>query len=248
MPLLRGKLDSRPRGGSPDISSQGGVDTNHMDTSADGKNSPAGLPQLRPRRICSGSGTGHIGPQLPDLPRHLSTQGRLADSLAVPTGWRRPQRRSSAHSGNHCSSVSIPMREPWGATSLGRFTRATAPFAKAAAFATITFIILTLAIGSLHLSLYERLPQEEAPALLTELGLLALSLTPAIIAGYSAGYLARAKGIATGALAAAIAAVILLGSLGIDSWSQHFVSIVLAALSGGCGELLALGHSDQAPN
>ncbi|TLS19300.1 MAG: hypothetical protein FDZ72_04660 [Betaproteobacteria bacterium] len=83
------------------------------------------------------------------------------------------------------------------------------PFAKAAAFATITFIILTLAIGSLHLSLYERLPQEGAPALLTELGLLALSLTPAIIAGYSAGYLARANGIATGALAAAIAAVIL---------------------------------------
>jgi len=121
MPLLRGKLDSRPRGGSPDISSQGGVDTNHMDTSADGKNSPAGLPQLRPRRICSGSGTGHIGPQLPDLPRHLSTQGRLADSLTVPTGWRRPQRRNSTRTRDHCCSVSIPMRRPWGATNLRRF-------------------------------------------------------------------------------------------------------------------------------
>lgn len=108
--------------------------------------------------------------------------------------------------------------------------------------------ILTLAIGSLHLSLYEGLPQGGPPALLAELGLLALSLTPAIIAGYSAGYLARAKGIATGALAAAIAAVILCGSLGVDSWSQHFISIVLAALSGGCGELLALKRTDHAPS
>lgn len=180
MPLLRGKLDSRPRGGSPDISSQGGVDTNHMDTSADGKNGPAGLPQLRPRRICSGSGTGHIGPQLPDLPRHLSTQGRLADSLAVPTGWRRPQRRYSTRTRDHCCSVSIPMRRPRGTTNLRRFAHATAPFAKAAAFAAITYIILTLAIGSLHLSLYEGLPQGGPPALPTELGLLALSLTPAI--------------------------------------------------------------------
>lgn len=140
------------------------------------------------------------------------------------------------------------MRGPWGITSLGRFARATAPFAKAAAFAAITYIILTLAIGSLHLSLYEGLPQGGPPALLAELGLLALSLTPAIIAGYSAGYLARAKGIATGALAAAIAAVILCGSLGVDSWSQHFISIVLAALSGGCGELLALKRTDHAPS
>lgn len=247
MPLLRGELDSRPRGNNSAIASQRVAGPDHMGTSTDGRNGPADMPELRPQCICSSHGTGHISPQLPDLPRHLSTQGRLADSLAVPTGWRRPQHRSSAHSGNHCSSLSIPMRGPWEATSLGRFTRATAPFAKAAAFATITFIILTLAIGSLHLSLYERLPQEGAPALLTELGLLALSLTPAIIAGYSAGYLARAKGIATGALAAAIAAVILCGSLGVDSWSQHFISIVLAALSGGCGELLALKRTDHAP-
>lgn len=52
--------------------------------------------------------------------------------------------------------------------------------AKAATFAAITYIILTLVIGSLHLSLYEGLPQDGPPALLTELGLLALSLTPAI--------------------------------------------------------------------
>lgn len=106
--------------------------------------------------------------------------------------------------------------------------------------AAAAFLVLTMAAGAIHGALFELLPQEGYLGKAAGIFLLVLALLPAIITGGMAGYMSRRRGIANGVISVFIAAIALYGFLGSDDWSQQAVSIIVAGLAGGCGELFAL--------
>lgn len=110
---------------------------------------------------------------------------------------------------------------------------------KAAASAIALFLVLSLALGSLHYALYRDFADEGQLNAVTEGVLLLLALAPAAVAGFLAGFMSRKHGVIIAAVSVAIAAIALYGVLGAENWSQQLVTIGIGALAGGCGQLLA---------